>query len=120
MEDHDIFRKILIERLGMIFQGCRILEATNGEEAVSVALAHEPDIVLMDIGLPQTNGIEATRRIKAALPAVDVIILSIYDDAVYRAKAEAAGASRYVTKGDMDARLISTIEELLPEHATPS
>lgn len=118
IEDYDILRKILVERLGMAFEGWMILEAKSGEEAVSVALARQPDIILMDIGLAQMKGIEATRRIKAALPSTDIIILSIHDDLIYRAKAEAAGASRYVAKGDMDSRLISTIQELLPQDGT--
>lgn len=115
VEDNDLLRQLMIERLEMMFEGCSLLEAGSGEEAVSMALAREPDIVLMDIGLPQMNGIEATRRIKAALPNVTIIIVSSYDDAIYRAKAEAAGASEYVTKSVRVSKLISTIEAFLPE-----
>ena len=114
VEDHESLLKFLIEWLGMTFADCRILEARNGEEAISLAYEHVPDIVLMDIGLPQMDGIEATRRIKAAFPGVNVIIVSIHDSPIYRTKAEDAGACRYVAKKDLVFKLIPTVEELLP------
>ena len=113
VEDHKALRKFLIELLGMTFADCLILEARSGEEAISVAHDQVPDIVLMDIGLPKMDGIEATRRIKADFPGVNVIIVSIHDGAIYRTKAEAAGAARYVAKKDLVFKLIPTVEELL-------
>ena len=57
VEDHEALRRLLNERLGMIFAGCRRPDAANGEGAVSVALARQSDVVLRDIGLPIMNRI---------------------------------------------------------------
>lgn len=114
VEDHDGVRSALHKWLADEFPGDRILDARTGEEAVDLAHAQRPDIVLMDISLPGMNGIEATRRIKAVVPEVSVIMLTIHEDPVYRTEATAAGASAYVSKGNMLATLIPAVSALLP------
>jgi DNA-binding NarL/FixJ family response regulator len=69
-------------------------EAANGAEAVAATREFDPDVVLMDHRMPGVSGIEATRRIKAGDPYVQVIILTIYDDAELLEGAEDAGAAR--------------------------
>ena len=81
-------------------------EAESGEEAVSVAAAQRPDLVLMDINLPGINGIEATRRIRAAQPEVAVILLSTYSEADLPADAREYGAIAYVHKEDFGPALV--------------
>lgn len=95
------------------FPQCRFLEAKSGEEAVAMASAQPPDIVLMDIGLPQMNGIEATRRIKAVVPQAQVVMLSIYDDPAHQADAVSAGACAYIPKRKMHTELIPVVAALL-------
>jgi DNA-binding NarL/FixJ family response regulator len=80
---------------------------------VDLVRSQAPDIVLMDIGLPGMNGIEATRRIKAIAPQVRVVILSILEDPEYQADAAAAGASAYVPKRKMHTELIPILTGLL-------
>ena len=113
VEDHAVLRSSLRDLLSNNFQGCRILEAKNGEEAVAFALEHNPDIVLMDIVLPQMNGIEATRRIKTNLPRIHVVIITIHENPEYKAEANTAGASAFILKRRMGAELIPTLEQLL-------
>ena len=73
-------------------------EAENGKEAATLARTLAPEVVIMDIGLPDLNGVEATRQIKAESPAVKLIALSMYADKGYVLGILEAGASGYVLK----------------------
>jgi DNA-binding NarL/FixJ family response regulator len=84
-------------------------EAESGEDAVSVAAAQRPDLVLMDINLPGINGIEATRRIRAAQPDIAVILLSTYSEADLPADARDCGAIAYVHKEDFGPALVKQL-----------
>ncbi len=77
-------------------------EAESGEEAVDLAAALAPSLVLMDINLPGINGIEATRRILAAAPTTRVVLLSTYRESDLPADALSSGARRYVHKEDLE------------------
>lgn len=121
VEDHDGVRRSLRDWLEVAFPGCRVVEAASGEEAIAIAQARSPRLVVMDIVLPQMNGIEATRHIKAAVPTAQVVILTIHEDGAYRADAAAAGASAYVPKRTMQSELLPTLAALLAtqtEHGT--
>jgi YesN/AraC family two-component response regulator len=72
-------------------------EAADGQEAVTLVAERHPDVVLMDIRMPEMDGLEATRRIKSQSPEVRVIVLTIY--AEYEAEALAAGADGFLVKG---------------------
>lgn len=74
-------------------------EAQNGAEAVKLAQALQPDVILMDLEMPVMDGYEATRQIKAAQPAVRVIILSIHAGPAELQLAKLCGAERFITKG---------------------
>ena len=98
VDDHTILRegiRSLLEREPDIEV---VGEAADGEEAVAKADQLQPDVVLMDIGMPRLNGIEATRRIKQAHPAIKVLILSMHDDEEYVRSLMRAGASGFVLK----------------------
>jgi two-component system NarL family response regulator len=113
VEDHDALRFSMREWLSAALPDCRFSEAKSGEEAVTQTLAHPPDIVLMDIGLPKMNGIEATRRIKAIAPRAQVVMVTFYEAIDYQADALAAGASAYVVKYRMHDELIPVLTTLL-------
>ena len=114
VENHKTVRNSLKDWLGAIFQDCRFLEAESGEKAIELACAEEPNIILMDIGLPGINGIEATHRIKTVLPRTKVIMLSVYESSHYMTEAAKAGADAYVNKREMGRRLVDTIRKFLP------
>ena len=84
-------------------------EAESGEEAVRMADALEPRLVLMDINLPGINGIEATRRITSAHPRAVVMLLSTYQAADLPADATSCGAAAYVHKEDFGPALVQDI-----------
>jgi two-component system, NarL family, response regulator LiaR len=73
-------------------------EADNGQQAIDLTLQLRPDIVVMDVRMPVLSGIEATRRIREAMPAVQVLVLTAYDDDQYVFSLLQAGASGYLLK----------------------
>jgi CheY-like chemotaxis protein len=85
-------------------------EATNGQEAVTLAETWAPDAVLMDVCMAEMDGLQATRTIKARWPGIKVIILSMYGD--YEAQALEAGADAFVSKGEPPARLLQALDRV--------
>ena len=86
-----------------------VAEATNGREAVEKASRFSPSVVLMDIRMPELDGIEATRRILAADPQARVLVLTTFDLDEYIYEALAAGASGFVLKDDPPEQLIAAV-----------
>jgi DNA-binding NarL/FixJ family response regulator len=113
VEDHDAVRRSLRDWLQVEFPQCRVIEAASGEEAMALIRTESPRLVVMDITLPGMNGIEATRQIKASLPSVQIVMLTIHEDDTYRTDATAAGASAYVPKRVMQTELVLTLAALL-------
>jgi DNA-binding NarL/FixJ family response regulator len=108
-EDHAVVRegtRQILERAdGLTVAG----EAADGAEAVALASTLHPDIVLLDLGLPVLNGIEAARRIVAAEPDAKVLVLSAYDDEDYVVAAIEAGAGGYLLKSAHASEVIAAI-----------
>lgn len=113
-------RLILVDDHQIVRAGLRMLfsaepeveiigEANSGEEAVAMAEALRPDVVLMDLAMPGIGGAEATRRIKAAQPQVAVLALTMHEDEEYFFEMLAAGASGYVPKRAAPDDLMSAI-----------
>lgn len=84
-------------------------EADNGREAVEMANTLKPDIVVMDIGMPSLNGIEAARQISSALPETQIVMLSMHSDEGYVLRALKAGAKAYLLKDSAEADLAQAI-----------
>ena len=84
-------------------------EASNGEEAVKLARTIEPDVILMDIDMPNMNGVEATRIICGEYPRIRILGLSMHDDENLAARMIEAGASAYRPKSDNTDLLLATI-----------
>jgi DNA-binding NarL/FixJ family response regulator len=97
-EDHPVFRHGLRTLLGAAGDLEVVGEAANGEEAVALAGRLQPDLVLMDLKMPGLNGIDATRQIRQAHPAVRVLVLTMFEDDASVFAAMRAGARGYVLK----------------------
>lgn len=112
-EDSDDLRNMLRQFLEA--NGYQVLEALDGREAVALALGERPDLVLMDLGLPGTDGLSAVAEIRQQVPPAEmpVLIVSAYDRVEFRTEAVSAGCSGYVTKPINPADLLATIKLLL-------
>jgi DNA-binding NarL/FixJ family response regulator len=98
-DDHPLFRAGVRERLEKHASGIEVVgEACDGQEACELVGRLKPDVVLLDIAMPNLNGIEATRKIKAERPEVGVLILTVYDDEQYIYALIDAGAAGYLLK----------------------
>ncbi len=95
-------------------------EAENGQNAIELAAALQPDVVLMDVEMPIVDGLTATRLIKAQCPQCPprVVILSIHDDKTVRAQARSAGADDFVDKGAPLAALLQAIQTISTERTS--
>jgi len=87
-----------------------VAEAANGKEAVELAEQHRPDVILLDIRMPDADGLTTLEKLRVKVPDSRVVMLSTYDNPTYIARAVALGASDYVLKGSKRADIIATIE----------
>jgi len=105
VDDHGVVRAGL-EQLISTFDDVEVVAAaTGGSEAVEIALAQQPDVVLMDLEMPEVDGVEATRRILAARPATRIVILTSFSDRERILRALDAGAVGYLLKDAEPAEL---------------
>ncbi len=109
VDDHPLFRQGLCDVLETDPQLKIVGEAADGEVAIEKAFEVNPDVILMDINLPTINGLQVTRKIKAQLPHINVIMITGYDDAEQVFHALRAGASAYCPKDITPEALIKII-----------
>ena len=108
VDDHTILR----EGMRRSFEAAKetvVGEAGDGEEAVTLALALQPDVTLMDVSMPVLDGVGATKRIRQRLPDARVVMLTMHDDGATRRQALEAGAVGFLTKGSSFADVLSTV-----------
>jgi DNA-binding NarL/FixJ family response regulator len=108
-DDHTIMRKGLRSILVNELHHTVVAQALNGREAVALAKEHKPDLILMDITMPDLNGIEATRQILAEVPEVKIVALSMHSDRGIVAEMLDAGASGYLLKDSSSLELEQAI-----------
>ncbi len=108
-DDHALFRDGLRALLASIPKMNVVGEAANGGEVISLAMSLQPDVILMDIQMPDVNGIEATRQIVRTSPHVGVIVLTMFDDDDSVFAAMRAGARCYILKGADQSEMLRAI-----------
>lgn len=112
VDDHTILRDGLRALLAGVPGMAVVGDARDGQEAIAQVAATDPDVVIMDLLMPNMNGLEATERIRTDHPDVKVLILSMYDEDEYVQRVLQAGASGYVLKGMASEDLVRAIREV--------
>jgi len=119
-DDHNVVRKGL---RGILedYDGWHVCgEAANGREAVELALLLKPDIIVMDLAMPEMNGIEATKEVKKLLPKTEVVILTMHDSEELIYAAFQAGAKGFILKSNDELELVRAIREITAQrYPTP-
>jgi DNA-binding NarL/FixJ family response regulator len=108
-DDHTVVRDGLARLLATQLDIHVVGQASNGQEAVDLALSLRPDVVVMDVSMPVLDGIGATRHIRAELPDTCVIALSMHNDDATASEMAAAGAAEYLVKTSPPDRLVAAI-----------
>jgi DNA-binding NarL/FixJ family response regulator len=112
-DDHELVRDGFKRMLGYERDLAMVGEATNGREAVELCGDLKPDLVLMDVRMPQMDGLEATRQIKVNHPEISVLVITTYENPDYLLEAVKAGAAGYVLKDAPTQRLLSAMRRAL-------
>ncbi len=116
-DDHPLFRKGVRELLEEHPGYEVVAEAATGREALAKAQDLKPDIVILDLSMPELNGLEATREILKVIPGTEVLILSLHDSENLVSQILSAGARGYVLKSDADLTLLEAIEAVRQHRA---
>jgi DNA-binding NarL/FixJ family response regulator len=112
-DDHDLVRNGMQRMLAGEPDLEVVGEATNGREAVTLCRRVRPDLVLMDVRMPQMDGLEATRKIKEEQPTISVLVVTTHENPDYLLKALKAGAAGYILKDAPKRQLINAIRRVL-------
>ncbi len=114
-DDHEVVRRGLRAIISQQSGWEIVAEVTDGRAAFEAARRFAPNVVIMDISMPVLNGFEATRRIKAKMPHIEVVLFSLHDDPVMVREGLQAGARAYLLKSDAPKFLVAAVQALL-EH----
>src|SRR5829696_7062118 len=112
-DDHELVRDGIKHMLGYEEDLKVVGEASNGREVVELCRRLKPDLVLMDVRMPEMNGLEATRAIKAEQPEVSVLVISTYGNLDYLLEAIVAGTAGYVLKEAPNRQLTNAMKRAL-------
>jgi DNA-binding NarL/FixJ family response regulator len=120
VDDHDLARAGLASLLASEPRLKVVGEATTGREALALCRRERPDVVLMDVRMPDLDGLAATRAIKQDCPETSVIIVTMHENADYLLEALRAGAAGYVLKGATKQELLNTVSRVVAGEAVIS
>lgn len=117
VDDHPLMR----ETVQLLLEGAPDLEvvgeAVNGRHALELCRQLRPELVLMDVRMPEMDGLSATRAIKEEMPAISILMLSAYESEDYRREAASAGAADYVLKDADREQLLEAVRKVLGRRA---
>jgi DNA-binding NarL/FixJ family response regulator len=111
VDDHPVLRKGLVRLIDAKDEFVVCGEASNAAEGMTLIRDLSPDLVIVDIGLPGTSGIELTKTIRAEFPKLPVLILSMHEEALYATRALRAGAMGYIVKQDAIDNIAAALRE---------
>jgi len=109
-DDHEVVRKGLIGLLAQRPDWQVCAEAGNGRDAVAFANRFRPNVAILDLSMPELNGLEATRQIRHEVPETEVLVFSMYENEQFVRDLLSAGARGYVLKSDVATQLLTAVE----------
>lgn len=116
-------QEVVRQGLGSLFSSTDIevvAEAKTGEEAVSKTLRHKPTVLLMDVMMPETDGLDALERLRMKLPHLHVVMMSAHDNPTYVARSAALGADGFVMKDAPGREIVAAVERAACGEASPA
>ena len=113
VDDHELVRESTQHMLAGETDLEVVGEAVNGRHALELCRRLRPDLVLMDVRMPEMDGLEATRAIKEEMPAINVLMVSAYESEDYRREAASAGAAGYILKDADRQQLLEAVRMAL-------
>jgi DNA-binding NarL/FixJ family response regulator len=117
VDDHAFIRRGIQTILNPFPQWKLCGEADNGKDAIRMASELEPEVIIMDVSMPELNGIEATRAIRKAQPGIKIILLTLHESAELVRSAFRAGARGYLLKTDAEQELVRALSVVMGEGA---
>jgi DNA-binding NarL/FixJ family response regulator len=111
-DDHELVRRGIRELLRARRGWTVVGEATNGQEAVAKANRLKPDVAILDISMPDLDGLQATRRIREAVPTTEVVVLTMHESDQMVRRVLDAGARGYVLKSDLATHLVKAVKKV--------
>jgi DNA-binding NarL/FixJ family response regulator len=112
-DDHEMVRRGVVSTLADVERWTVVAQADNGREAAALVEMHKPDIAILDLSMPELNGLDATRRILAVRPETCILILTAHESEQLVREVLNAGARGYVLKSDAGRILVRAVEALL-------
>ena len=112
-DDHELIRRGIAAQISHRPEWEVVAEATNGRDAVTLALRLKPDLIVLDLSMPELNGLAAASQILAELPEARILMLTVHESEQLVREVLAAGARGYVLKSDAGRILIAALEALL-------
>ena len=97
-----------------------VADASDGLEAIALAGRHRPDVILLDLGMPRMDGLQALPKLREAVPAASIVVLSGYQESLLGKQALSLGAVAYIEKGASPSTLAETIRDVAPDRYAPA
>jgi DNA-binding NarL/FixJ family response regulator len=113
IDDHPIVRRGVTSLLAEEEDLCVIGEAECGKDALAAITKHKPDLIILDISLPDCDGIELCRKIRSRYPKLPVLVMSIHNESLYADRALRAGANGYIMKHEAPNKIVNAIRQIL-------
>jgi DNA-binding NarL/FixJ family response regulator len=118
-DDHEFIRRGLISILLARHPDWEIVgEASNGTDAIRLAESTKPDIAILDLSMPEQNGLQVTEHLRASVPSIKTLILTMHTGEQIVRNLMKAGASAYMAKSDASSKLVEAVERLAAGHAS--